>query len=55
MTQHDHREYVEGCYRCELSRDEELDAERERTIQRLAIVHRVLTNRRAAASGETPT
>lgn len=22
MTQHDHREYVEGCYRCELSCDE---------------------------------
>lgn len=22
MTAHDHRTYVEGCYRCELSRDE---------------------------------
>jgi|GEM_PF-2370472 len=22
MTQHDHREFVEGCYRCDLSRDE---------------------------------
>ena len=22
MSAHDHRTYVEGCYRCELSRDE---------------------------------
>lgn len=22
MVPHDHREYVEGCFRCELSRDE---------------------------------
>lgn len=22
MTAHDHREYVEGCYRCDLGRDE---------------------------------
>lgn len=22
MSQHTHREYVDGCYRCELSRDE---------------------------------
>ena len=22
MVQHNHREYVEGCYRCELSKDE---------------------------------
>lgn len=22
MTDHDHREFVPGCYRCELSRDE---------------------------------
>lgn len=22
MTAHDHREFVEGCYRCDLSRDE---------------------------------
>jgi hypothetical protein len=26
MTPHDHREYVDGCYRCELSREVVADA-----------------------------
>lgn len=26
MTPHDHREFVSGCYRCELGRDEARDA-----------------------------
>jgi hypothetical protein len=26
MTAHDHREYVEGCFRCDLSRSEEIAA-----------------------------
>lgn len=29
MTPHDHWEYVEGCYRCEISRDEEEQERRE--------------------------
>lgn len=29
MTQHTHREYVPGCYRCDLNRDEEEDVEVE--------------------------
>lgn len=28
MTQHDHREFVPGCYRCDLGRDEVEAAER---------------------------
>jgi hypothetical protein len=30
MTQHTHPEHVEGCFRCELSKDELTDAEEER-------------------------
>jgi hypothetical protein len=32
---HDHREYVEGCFRCELSSDEVAAAERNERLSRL--------------------
>lgn len=32
MTPHNHREYVPGCYRCELGRDEARDAETDRDV-----------------------
>lgn len=34
MTQHFHSEYVDGCYRCELGRDEAAIAEAERPCGR---------------------
>lgn len=34
MTQHSHREYIEGCFRCELSRDEIWFEEGDRVVVR---------------------